>query len=48
VREPHVIELAAKQGIQIRGGTPEQLAEFLARDIATWRIVVKEAGIKTE
>jgi tripartite-type tricarboxylate transporter receptor subunit TctC len=48
VREPHVIELAAKQGIQIRGGTPEQLAEFLVRDIATWRIVVKEAGIKTE
>jgi tripartite-type tricarboxylate transporter receptor subunit TctC len=48
VREPHVIELAAKQGIEIRGGTPEQLAEFLARDIATWRIVVKEAGIRTE
>jgi tripartite-type tricarboxylate transporter receptor subunit TctC len=48
VREPHVIELAAKQGIRLRGGTPEQLAEFLARDIATWRIVVKEAGIKAE
>src|SRR5262245_51158330 len=40
-REPHVIELAAKQGIEVRGGTPEQLAEFLARDIATWRAVVK-------
>jgi tripartite-type tricarboxylate transporter receptor subunit TctC len=48
VREPHVIELAAKQGIEIRGGTPEQLAEFLARDIATWGKVVKEAGIKAE
>jgi tripartite-type tricarboxylate transporter receptor subunit TctC len=48
VREPHVIELAAKQGIQIRGGTPEQLAEFLARDIATWRTVVNRAGIKAE
>jgi len=47
-REPHVIELAAKQGIEIRGGTPEQLAEFLARDIETWRVVVKEAGIKAE
>jgi tripartite-type tricarboxylate transporter receptor subunit TctC len=48
VREPHVIELAAKQGIEIRGGTPDQLAEFLARDMATWATVVKQAGIKAE
>jgi tripartite-type tricarboxylate transporter receptor subunit TctC len=48
VREPRVIELAAKQGIEIRGGTPEQFAEFLRRDIATWREVVKQAGIKAE
>jgi tripartite-type tricarboxylate transporter receptor subunit TctC len=48
VREPHIIELAAKQGIVTRGGTPEQLAQFLVRDIATWRAVVKEAGIKAE
>jgi len=48
VREPHVIELAARQGIEVRGGTPQQLAEFLARDIKTWRKVVKEAGIKAE
>src|SRR5215472_14069301 len=43
VREPHVIELAARQGIEVRGGTPQQLAEFLAQDIKTWRKVVKEA-----
>jgi tripartite-type tricarboxylate transporter receptor subunit TctC len=48
VREPHVVELAAKQGIVIHGGTPEQLAEFLVSDIAIWRAVVKEAGIKAE
>ncbi len=48
VREPHVIDLAAKQGVVTRGGTPEQLAEFFVRDIATWRAVVKEAGIKAE
>jgi tripartite-type tricarboxylate transporter receptor subunit TctC len=48
VREPHVIELAAKQGIEIRGGTPDHLAKFLARDIAIWHAVVKEAGIKAE
>jgi tripartite-type tricarboxylate transporter receptor subunit TctC len=48
VREPGVVELASSQGVVTRGGTPEQLAEFLVRDIATWRQVVKEAGIKAE
>jgi tripartite-type tricarboxylate transporter receptor subunit TctC len=48
VREPSVIELAANQGVVTRGGTPEQLAEFLVRDIATWRQVVKDAGIEAE
>jgi tripartite-type tricarboxylate transporter receptor subunit TctC len=48
VREPRVVELAASQGVATRGGTPEQLAEFLVRDIATWRQVIKEVGIKAE
>jgi len=48
VREPHVVELAANQGVVTRGGTSEQLAEFLVRDIATWQQVVKEIGIKVE
>jgi tripartite-type tricarboxylate transporter receptor subunit TctC len=48
VREPHIIDLVAKQGIVIRGGKPEELAHFLARDIATWRVVVREAGLKAE
>jgi tripartite-type tricarboxylate transporter receptor subunit TctC len=48
VREPQVIDRAGKQGVVTRGGTPDQLAEFLMRDIATWRAVVKEAGIKAE
>ena len=48
VREPHVIELAANQGVVTRGGTPEQLAAFLARDITTWQQVIKEVGIKAE
>jgi tripartite-type tricarboxylate transporter receptor subunit TctC len=48
VREPQVIDRAGKQGVVMRGGTPDQLAEFLVRDIATWRAVVKEAGIKAE
>ena len=48
VREPQVIDLAAKQGVVTRGGTPEQLAQFLVRDIAMWRAVINEAGIKAE
>jgi tripartite-type tricarboxylate transporter receptor subunit TctC len=48
VRDPHVVELAAGQGVMTRGGTPEQLAEFLVHDIATWQRVVNEAGIKAE
>jgi tripartite-type tricarboxylate transporter receptor subunit TctC len=48
VREPQFIETAAAQGIITRGGTPEQLAAFLARDIAVWQQVLKEAGIRAE
>src|SRR5262249_24871781 len=48
VREPRVVETAATQGIVTRGGTPEQLTAFLARDIAVWQQVVKDAGIRAE
>jgi tripartite-type tricarboxylate transporter receptor subunit TctC len=48
VREPAVVELAASQGVVTRGGTPEQLAAFLTRDVAVWQQVVKEAGIRPE
>ncbi len=48
VRDPRVMALAASQGIVTRGGTSEQLADFLVRDIATWRAVVKGAGITAE
>jgi tripartite-type tricarboxylate transporter receptor subunit TctC len=38
----------AKQGLIVVGGTPEQLAEFIATDILFWQRVVKEAGIAAE
>jgi len=38
----------AKQGLIVVGGTPEQLAEFIANDILIWQRVVKEAGIVAE
>jgi hypothetical protein len=37
-----------RQGLIVVGGTPEQLAEFIAKDILIWRRVVKEAGIVAE
>jgi tripartite-type tricarboxylate transporter receptor subunit TctC len=48
VREPRIVALAARQGIVIRGGAPAELGGFLARDLATWQKVVKEAGIRPE
>ena len=48
VQQPRLVELAAKQGVVVRGGTPQQFADFLARDLATWQKVVKEAGIRAE
>jgi tripartite-type tricarboxylate transporter receptor subunit TctC len=48
VQEPRLVDLAAKQGVVIRGGTPQKFADFLLRDLATWQKVVKEAGIKAE
>jgi len=45
VAEPQVVEAAAAQGIVTRGGTPEQVAAFLVRDIAMWQKVVNDAGI---
>jgi tripartite-type tricarboxylate transporter receptor subunit TctC len=48
LREPQIIETAAAQGIVTRGGSPEQLASFLARDVTVWQQVVKEAGIRAE
>ncbi len=48
IRTPRIVDLAAKQGIVIRGGTPDALGEFLMRDLATWQKVVREAGITAE
>ena len=36
------------QGIEPVGTTPEQFASFLEAEIAKWKRVVKEAGIKLE
>ncbi|NML43895.1 tripartite tricarboxylate transporter substrate binding protein [Ramlibacter sp. G-1-2-2] len=38
----------ARQGLQVRTGTPAQLADLMHRDIARWQKVVDSAGIKAD
>jgi tripartite-type tricarboxylate transporter receptor subunit TctC len=45
---PQIGEKLAKQGLTVVGGTPDQLAEFIAQDILKWQRVIKEAGIIAE
>ncbi len=48
LKSPEVVEKLAKQGLSVVGGTPERFAEFIAKDIAKWQGVVKEAGLSAE
>jgi tripartite-type tricarboxylate transporter receptor subunit TctC len=41
-------EMLAKQGTEVRAGTPEALGTFIAEEKARWAKVVQEAGIKAE
>jgi tripartite-type tricarboxylate transporter receptor subunit TctC len=45
---PQIGEKLAKQGLTVVGGTPDQLAEFIAQDILKWQRVIKKAGIIAE
>ena len=48
LRDPHVIELLRRQGVEPRPGTPEELAQFMRSEHQTWGRVVRDAGIKIE
>ena len=41
-------EFLAKQGTEVRSGTPEALGNFISSEKARWAKVVKEAGIKAD
>lgn len=45
---PGVRERLAESGIELIGTTPEQFAAHLEREIAKWKRVVDQAGIKVE
>jgi len=46
LKVPAVAERLTGQGMQLRGGSPEELDRFLAREIARWARVVSENRIK--
>jgi len=41
-------DMLAKQGTEVRAGTPEALGSFIANEKTRWAKVVKEAGIKAD
>jgi len=43
-----VKETLARQGAEPAGGTPEQFAEEIRREVAVWRDVVKQTGIRID
>jgi tripartite-type tricarboxylate transporter receptor subunit TctC len=46
--QPEVQESLRAQGMLPDPGTPEQLAEVIARDLRKWGAVVRAAGITAE
>ena len=43
--EPEIRERFLNAGVEVVGGTPEQLASLISTDIARWSKVIKDAGI---
>ena len=43
-----VKERFAKQGVEVRTSTPEQLGEFVRSEVVRWSKVIKDAGIKAD
>ena len=48
LKEPDVATLLARQGMTPVGGTPERLGEYVKEDLARWKRVVEETGLKPE
>jgi len=48
LRSPRIVEKLSTQGFVSVGGTPGDFGDLIARDLAKWRKVVKEAGIVPE
>ena len=47
-KDPEVIDLLMKQGVETESGGPEVLAERIKADLAKWRDLITKAGIKPQ
>jgi tripartite-type tricarboxylate transporter receptor subunit TctC len=45
---PDLGHTLARQGAEQAGGTPEQFAQEIKREMAVWREVVKQTGIRID
>jgi tripartite-type tricarboxylate transporter receptor subunit TctC len=48
LRDPETHDAIFKQGEEPTPSTPEELAQHMAREYATWGRVIREAGIPVE
>jgi len=48
IKDPQVIELLMKQGVETESGGPDVLAARIKADLAKWRDLVTKAGIKPQ
>jgi tripartite-type tricarboxylate transporter receptor subunit TctC len=48
LQEPDTRDALVRQGTVIAGGAPERLGEVMTQELARWKRVVSEAGIKPE
>jgi tripartite-type tricarboxylate transporter receptor subunit TctC len=48
LKDPQVIDLLRKQGVEPRPGTPEELGAFIKSEYDTWGKVVREAKIQVQ
>ena len=48
LKTKEMLDRLAGDGVSAAGGTPEQFAALIKKDIEVWRAVVKKAGVKAE
>ncbi|MGH8619548.1 MAG: Bug family tripartite tricarboxylate transporter substrate binding protein [Burkholderiales bacterium] len=48
LKTPQMIDTLAAQGLEAAGGTPEQFAALIKKEVAKYAAVIKAAGIKAE
>jgi tripartite-type tricarboxylate transporter receptor subunit TctC len=48
IKDPEVVELLLKQGVETESGPPEMLAARIKGDLAKWRDLIVKAGIKAQ